>query len=353
MTDALRSMVLALGVIACGDNLGPPGPVGPPAEEVGVGWEHACARRIDGTLWCWGHNYYGQLGDGTNQPGDGMPLAPIQVSGDDWASLSVGDVQTCAIKTDGSLWCWGYNASGELGDGTTTERWDPIEVGGTDWVTVSTGAAHTCATRADGTLWCWGDNCVGQLGDGTIETRTSPIQAFADAGRSWARVDVFAGHTCAIDGGGSLWCWGGARWGAEVCGIASYPTQIDGTWADVSLGWYAAHALDGDGRTWRLWGAPGPFGAPLEIATPTWLVMAAFKVDGSPCGTGMDGAWVCSIAGQEMRIGAGLDWSDQLSAGSHQACAVEQDGSVWCVDSVAADEPLGLPVLVIEADGDP
>src|SRR4029079_9700588 len=94
--------------------------------------------------------------------------APVQVgTGTSWASIAAGYDHTCATRSDGSLWCWGRNFYGQLGDGTTTDRSVPNRVGlASNWASVAAGEAFTCATRTDGSIWCWGYNQLGQLGDG-------------------------------------------------------------------------------------------------------------------------------------------------------------------------------------------
>jgi alpha-tubulin suppressor-like RCC1 family protein len=129
---------------------------------------HTCAVRTDGTLWCWGRNSDGELGIG---PG-ASKNTPAQVGkATDWSLVSSGGYSTyhsCAVKTTGTLWCWGGNTSGQLGDGTRISRDTPTQVGSaTNWSDVAPGSNHTCAVRTDGTLWCWGTNHNGQLGDGT------------------------------------------------------------------------------------------------------------------------------------------------------------------------------------------
>ena len=149
--------------------------------ELSLGDLQTCARMSDGTVACWGGNGDGQLGVGTVTD----PIAtPLEVSklGHDVVKVTAGGNHTCALKQNGTLWCWGSNLYGQLGAGTfdgdscrdsdagTCER-APIEVTalGAEVADVAAGGAHTCARKVDGTLWCWGRNLLGQLGTGAVD----------------------------------------------------------------------------------------------------------------------------------------------------------------------------------------
>ncbi|HTL38519.1 MAG TPA: hypothetical protein VL326_35560 [Kofleriaceae bacterium] len=131
-----------------------------------TGITHTCAIRTDGSLWCWGANYAGQAG----APYEVFDAAPQPVGNATWTQVTAGHYRTCGVQTDGSLWCWGHNAFGQLGDGTVTITNLPRQVAGA-WQQASAGADHTCALRSDHSLWCWGGNDYGQLGDGTTVQR--------------------------------------------------------------------------------------------------------------------------------------------------------------------------------------
>ena len=131
-----------------------------------------------GTLWVWGYNGQGQLGDGTITERS----SPVQIPGTSWNDITGGSQHSLARKTDGTLWSWGYNVYGQLGDGTRTYRSSPVQIPGTSWNNVAGGSSHSLARKTDGTLWAWGVNEFGQLGDGTKTYRSSPIQI---PGTSW------------------------------------------------------------------------------------------------------------------------------------------------------------------------
>jgi alpha-tubulin suppressor-like RCC1 family protein len=136
--------------------------------EIFAGGSHSCAFANIGTLFCWGSNQYGQLGNPT------LPQTiPGYVDGfSDWAAMGLGDAHTCGVKQNSNLYCWGLNDTGQVGDGTTTNRPEP-ELIGSMFATVTGGYAHSCALDTTSGLWCWGDNSFGQLGTGGGDT-TSP-----------------------------------------------------------------------------------------------------------------------------------------------------------------------------------
>jgi alpha-tubulin suppressor-like RCC1 family protein len=205
--------------------------------EVSGGWTHTCAVRLGGTLWCWGNNSLGQLGNGTLQNSD----SPVQIGAavPPWWHVSVGLQHSCATRFDFTLWCWGRNDFGQLGDGTNIDRSAPVQVGvGTNWVSVDAGNLHTCAQRIDGTLWCWGYNDAGELGDGTSTSRSSPTQVGALA--DWTQLSAGAEHTCALRANRTLWCWGanwhGAFGNGATNSVSLVPQQVGTSSSYLAVG---------------------------------------------------------------------------------------------------------------------
>ena len=187
-------------------------------------FHHTCALLSDGTVKCWGFNVYGQLGDG-NDPNDSS--TPVTVKGTDGAdfligatAIAVGNMHTCALLSDGTIKCWGKNFEGELGNGTNgsgTNSSTPVdvsEIGGDDFLharAIAAGNMHTCAPLSDGTVKCWGNNVFGQLGDGnTIPSTpygsTTPVVVNDITGVTAVAAGNY--HTCALISDGTAKCWG-------------------------------------------------------------------------------------------------------------------------------------------------
>ncbi|MDJ0365887.1 hypothetical protein QMK33_12050 [Hymenobacter sp. H14-R3] len=142
-------------------------------QRVIAGEFHSMALHTDGTLWAWGNNEFGQLGTSTTT----RVLAPVQIgTATTWQRVSSISVHTVALRTDGTLWAWGNNAYGQLGsNGTTSPQLSPVQVGTANtWQSAAAGYLHTVALRTDGTLWAWGNNTYGELGDGSTTSQPAP-----------------------------------------------------------------------------------------------------------------------------------------------------------------------------------
>ncbi|KJB84805.1 hypothetical protein AZ66_28675, partial [Paenibacillus sp. E194] len=131
------------------------------------------ALRKDGTVWTWGGNSYGQLGDGTTTNRE----KPGMVKGlDEVEAISVGEYHVIAMKKDGSVWVWGNNRDGQLGDGTKTNKLSPVQLAGIDAARIATGKSHSMVLKKDGTAWSWGKNESAQLGNGTTVNQLNPME---------------------------------------------------------------------------------------------------------------------------------------------------------------------------------
>jgi alpha-tubulin suppressor-like RCC1 family protein len=180
---------------------------------VSVGSQHTAAIKTDGSLWVWGQNLYSQLGKSPNTQSN-TPITTF-AGGNDWKQVSAGGQNTAAIKTDGTLWLWGRNSSGQLGTNDTIASSTPITTftGGNDWKQVacgdhnSVGNGFIAAIKTDGTLWTWGSNIAGELGTNDTVNRSTPVTTFA-GGNNWKFVSCGTNSVSAIKTDGSLWVWG-------------------------------------------------------------------------------------------------------------------------------------------------
>ena len=201
---------------------------------------HACALDEDGAVWCWGAYPSGQLGVAVNND----QTAPVRAGGDlRLVKLGQGgDTSTCGIDTDGAAWCWGGNAFGQLGDGTRSNAAQPEPrpvVGGRTFRALALGRTHACGIDLDGTLWCWGRNEAGQLGDGTTEDRAEPVAVALEA--PVRQVTANDRITCAVTEDGRAWCWGAnvdGRLGDGTVDDHIEPVEVSGgpIWEELHAG---------------------------------------------------------------------------------------------------------------------
>ena len=229
-------------------------------KQVSCGEYHTAAIKTDGTLWSWGVNYAGQLGI-NNTTTRSTPVTTF-AGGNNWKSVACGTDFTAAIKTDGSLWTWGLNSSGQLGIDNTNNRLIPVTTfaGGNTWKSVSAGGGYTAAIKTDGSLWVWGSNTDGRLGTNDTNTRTTPVTTFA-GGNNWKSVAVGDRHTAAIKTDGSLWTWGRNPFGQLGTNditpnrLTPVTTFAGGTnWKSVSVAYSQIVAIKTDGTLWTCGG---------------------------------------------------------------------------------------------------
>ena len=180
-----------------------------PLTTISVGGRHACGLSADGRGYCWGSNWFGQLGVGSagGLGGLGQALSPVAVIGElSFVAISAGGMHTCGLTTSGAAYCWGLGdlvgADGHIGYVAT-----PVVVsGGHSFVAISSGFAHSCGLTADGLAFCWGEGLSGQLGDGTTSGHVTPRPVAQ--GQVRFRQLVAGGNTCALAEDGTAYCWG-------------------------------------------------------------------------------------------------------------------------------------------------
>lgn len=265
-----------------------------------TGSGHIVALKSDGTVWTWGGNGSGQLGDGSTND----RVAPMQVTGlTSVVAVAAGSSHSAAVKSDGTVWTWGANGTGQLGDGTISNRLLPVQVTGiTGIVDIVAGSGHTMALKSDGTVWAWGTNVAGQLGDGTTTQRNAPVQigtlanvAFLAAGTD---------HSVAVKADGSVWSWGkndAGQTGDGTTSNRSTPAQVAGLASIIEAAAGTSHtmALKTDGTVWT-WGS----NASGQLGDGTTTQRAA-PVQAS-----------------------GLTGISTIAAGSDHSVAIKSDGSV-------------------------
>jgi alpha-tubulin suppressor-like RCC1 family protein len=327
------------------------------AGRIGAGRSHTAIVKSDGTVWAWGADGVGQLGDGPSQPSTsrGIPGPTLSLTG---VTAAAGGYDfTLALRTDGSVWAWGSNASGQLGDGTQVDQPAPFEVPTTrTYVGVAVGESHSLAVKADGTVYAWGSNSNGQLGDGTTTLRTSPVQVPGLTGV----VAVSAGrwHSHALKSDGTVWGWGYSGQGQVGDGYTiqrSAPAQVDGLTSITAIAssTSAGHtvALRADGSVWvwgsNAWGQAGD-GGTLDHLTParaTSLPTSAIAIaagDDHTLALAADGhvwAWGQGGSGQlgngeanqstvALQVSGPADIV-ALGASSSHSHALSSDGFVW------------------------
>lgn len=354
----------------------------PPVTITGIsaGLGFACAATSDGTAWCWGGNFSGQLGDGTTIDRHRAVRVTKQTGGNltGVTTVSAGYGSACARTSDGSAWCWGGNFQGQLGDGTTTDRHRAVRVtkqtGGylTGVTAISTTGSfgdspfgHACARTTDGAAWCWGSSNSGELGVGPGPDRHRAMQVTKLGGGYLSGVTAISAggnSTCARISDGSAWCWGlnygGSRaervrkaGGGSLTGVTS-----------VGAGGQSDCASTSDGSAW-CWGVNdnGELGNGTTTASSgavrvtrssggnlTGVSTVTVAINVYSCARTTDGsAWCWGVNGsgqlgdgttierhRAVRVtaagGGNLARVSSVSAGAYNTCARTNDGSAWC-----------------------
>lgn len=262
--------------------------------EAGGGVSFCVSTKKDNTLWSWGRNQYGQLGLGDTY---NNRSSPVQVGAlTNWKTPSGGEGFAVCIKTDGTLWSWGRNSSGMLGQNDTISRSSPVQVGAlTDWSKISTAEQVCIAIKSNGALWAWGYGAQGQLGQNNIITHSSPVQI--GSATDWYSASVGGkGGVVAVKTNGTIWTWGrgaSGRLGLNDTANRSSPTQVGAltNWSSASMAYNFCAAIKTDGSLWA-WGynTYGALGlgdtvsrsSPVQVgALTTWSRLARMPLSSS------------------------------------------------------------------------
>ncbi|MFN7003541.1 MAG: RCC1 domain-containing protein [Roseinatronobacter sp.] len=285
--------------------------------DVAVGANHTCAVAQSGSVWCWGENSGGAIGDGTLV----RRLVPTRVVDLDGphVAVAVGEGFSCALSESGAVHCWGRNTRGQLGDGTTSNSVRPVPVRGlqSGVQAITAGAGSACAINAQGRVLCWGENSDGQLGDGSTTARSRPVRVQGLGGDVQA-ISAGSRHACALNRNGRAMCWGANRRGQLGDGTYTrrlVATRVAGVPRDaraISVGGGHSCMLDRQGRVlcWG-WNGDGALGSGNYESSP-------LRVRARRIGTG---AIALSALGEAWEAG---------NVPRGHTCAVMADGRTMC-----------------------
>jgi alpha-tubulin suppressor-like RCC1 family protein len=363
---------------------------GPPTAEPSVriiaveaGEDHACGIRADRSIACWGHNGKGELGNGTVDENFIFPA--VTVAGiDDAVAVATGIRYSCAVTSNGRVWCWGEGGFGQLGNSAENDSSTPVRVSGIDdAIDVTTGGGQACALRSNGRIACWGIGQSGQLGNGVMYVSTvgssTPVAVsdIADA------VAISSGwnHTCALRPDRTVWCWGrnGAgseqRYGAIGDGTLedrSTPVQVVGidNATSISMGGWSSCALLAD-RSVMCWGygergglgngdnsnSPVPVQVSglddaVQVSVGGWHACALRPNDRIACwganslgsGYGQLGSGDREDHNVPVPV-VGVNDATRIGAAGFSTCAIRAGGSVWCWGpGGGSEEPWQIPI---------
>ena len=326
--------------------------------KLSAGAYSSMVKKTDHSLWTWGSNFYGELGQGTGFTTNSSSIPGQVGSGTNWSSGSKSAMFTLAIKTDGTLWSWGWNQYGNLAlnDAGGTHRSSPVQVGADiTWKSVHTGEYHALAIKTDNTLWAWGSNFYGELGINEAvysAHRSSPVQVGADT--TWFSASCGSFTSMAIKTNGTLWSWGDNSFGqlGTPYSNLSSPVQVgsDTTWSSVSCGDYTVMAIKVNGTLWA-WGRNewGQLGindtlfraSPVQVGFDTsWssvscgYISLAIKVDGTLWAWGWNNYGQLGLGdiisrSSPVQVGNDATWKSVNAGGYYTASAIKTDNTLW------------------------
>jgi|GEM_PF-3534698 len=310
---------------------------------IAAGSDHSLALKSDGTVWAWGSGLH--LGNGVNQDS----TTPVQIPGlTGVVAISAGWTNSLALKSDGTVRAWGYNWAGQLGNNSTTSSLVPVVVSSLTGITaIATGSYHSVARKSDGTLWSWGENASGELGDGTNTRRLVPVQVSATG--SFAAPTAGAGTSAAIKSDGTVWAWGYLT-STQRSNVPVANSALAGVVA-LEAGDYFFTAAKSDGSFWT-WGAndygQGGNGQPTVLDHPSSLlglsgiksVAAGPQHNLAVSASGTVLSWGDNFGGQLGRLlvreydpvpgtVAGVSNAVAVAAGYGHSLALDESGHIW------------------------
>ncbi len=327
------------------------------------GKDHSSALKADGTVWAWGRNNYGQLGNGNNNDSN----VPVQITGlTGVSSISAGGYHCLSIKPDGTVWTWGYGLYGQLGNGANTNQNVPVQVkgpGGVGFLSgvsrIAGGVVHSVAKKSNGTVWTWGFNGTGELGDATNIDRNTPVQVKGVGGAGFLTnvvlVDAKGNHNLALKSNGSVCSWGYNFYGQLGDGTntnRNTPVQVSGLTGGAIIATGDAHSLafksDGNIKTWgyNFYGQLGD-GTNTNRTTPVQATnitgvltigagnyhSLAVKADGTGRGWGHNGRGQVGNGTTTNQLSpvqvSGLTNAIMIDGGRLHSLAVKSDGTAW------------------------
>jgi alpha-tubulin suppressor-like RCC1 family protein len=280
--------------------------------------------------------------------------SPVQIPGTTWCALCFGSDTAAALKTDGTLWVWGRNSNGQLGQSNIIHKSSPVQIPGTTWCYIAMGKedaqGSAFAIRTDNTLWAWGSNALGEAGvnSTTVLCYSSPVQI---PGTTWCKATSGIDTHMALRTDGTLWSWGtgtNGNTGQNVVTAASSPTQLAGTWIDMTTHIDGGLAVKNDNTLWS-WGlnTNGQLGqsdrvhrsSPVQIPGTTWCAVSssdrsvlALRTDGTLWSWGINTNGQLGISNRAQRSSPvqipGTTWC-KIRMGYDRAMAQRTDGTLW------------------------
>jgi alpha-tubulin suppressor-like RCC1 family protein len=305
--------------------------------DIAANWDHSLAVKSDGTVWAWGYNGNGELGNGTttnsNTPVQVCSPPPTQICLSNVIAVAAGDGESMALKSDGTVWVWGYNGNGQLGIGTMSplQQTTPVQVNGLSGVlAIAAGNGNSLVLKGDGTVWGWGYNLDGRLGNGTTTSSMTPVQASGLSGV--IAIAAGDGVSMALKSDGSVWAWGSGSLGNGTTAGSTIPTHVQslsGVTA-IAAGSSYSLALKSNGTVWA-WGNNGSGQLGTGTTSPLAPVTTPVQVNNLSSVTAIAAGDIFSLAIQGEANAVATHFS--VSAPASSAAGTSFNFSVTALDA--------------------